>query len=319
VQLPLKLPSAESRTFDVVGFGQNSVDLVAVIRDHPQPDTHVRIERLERFSGGEVATAVVACARLGCRTRYLGAVGNDEAGAMVQACLTREGVDVSHVRVADAPNRFAIILVDRDGRRTVVWYRDAKLEELAGSVDADAAASGRVLLLDASHPDASAIAAAAAQKAGTPVVLDVDAFDVRVEHLLQFVDVVIASRACLVGYAGQGGVGGALRRLVSEFHPAMAVVTLGSEGSLALCGTTEIRTPAFNVPVVDSTGAGDAFRGGFVASWLRSGEQAPAAQLLQYASAVAALNCGALGAQTALPSWGPVDHLVTEQGHGRSK
>jgi sulfofructose kinase len=319
VLLPLRLPSPESRAFDVVGFGQNSVDLVAVIRDHPQPDTHVRIERLERFSGGEVATAVVACARLGCRSRYLGAIGNDDSGTIVKDTLTREGIDCSHLRVADAPNRFAIILVDRDGRRTVVWYRDAKLEALAGMVDAEAAASGRVLLIDASHPDASATAAEAAQKAGTPVVLDVDAFDVRVEHLLQFVDVVIASRACLVGYAGPGGVGGALRRLVSEFHPAMAVVTLGSEGSLALCGTTEIRTPAFNVPVVDSTGAGDAFRGGFVAAWLRFGEQATAATLLQHASAVAALNCGALGAQTGLPDWAAVDLLVTEQGYARSK
>lgn len=319
MRLPLTLPPADSRPFDVVGFGQNSVDLVAVIRDHPQPDTHVRIERLERFSGGEVATAVVACARLGCRSRYLGAIGNDEAGGIVNACLTREGIDVSRVRVADAPNRFAIILVDRDGRRTVVWYRDPKLEALAGMVDADAAASGRVLLLDASNPEASAVAAAAARAAGSPVVLDVDVFDVRVERLLESVDVVIASRACLVGYAGPGGVGGALRRLVNEFHPALAVVTLGSEGSLAFCGGEEIRTPAFTVPVVDSTGAGDAFRGGFVASWLRFGDQAPVGQLLQYASAVAALNCGALGAQTGLPGWAAVDRLVTEQGHGRSK
>jgi sugar/nucleoside kinase (ribokinase family) len=319
VRLPISLPPVESRAFDVVGFGQNSVDLVAVIRDHPQPDTHVRIEQLKRFSGGEVATAIVACARLGCRTRYLGAIGNDEAGGIVKSGLTNEGVDCSHVRVADAPNRFAIILVDRDGRRTVVWYRDPKLEALAGMVDVEAAASGRVLLLDASNPDASASAAAAAQAAGSPVVLDVDAFDVRVEHLLQSVDVVIASRACLVGYAGPGGVGGALRRLVSEFHPALAVVTLGAEGSLALCEGTEIRTPAFNVPVVDSTGAGDAFRGGFVASWLRFGGDADVGKLLQYASGVAALNCGALGAQTGLPKWAEVDVLVTQQGYDRSK
>jgi sugar/nucleoside kinase (ribokinase family) len=96
-------------------------------------------------------------------------------------------------------------------------------------------------------------------------------------------------------------------------------VTLGAEGSLARVGGVEIRTPAFEVPVVDSTGAGDAFRGGFAASWIRFGGDAPIEQLLCHASAIAALNCGALGAQSGLPQWPAVDLLVTEQASVRSK
>ncbi len=317
VRLPLTLPPGDSRPFDVVGFGQNSVDLLAVIREHPEPDSHVRAERFIHLPGGEVATAVVACARLGCRTAYLGAIGNDDAGAMIEARLREDGVDLRHVIRLDAPSRFAIILVDRAGHRTVIWHRDARLERLAGAIDREGAASGRVLLVDASDAEGSQAAACAARAAGTPVVLDVDTFDPRLDALVRSAHVVIASASFLVGPAAYGGgasLGSALRKLAAEFGSALTVATLGPEGSLALCEGVEIHTPAFHVPVVDSTGAGDAFRGGFVASWLRFGQDAPVSRLLRYASAIAGLNCGALGAQSGLPTWSDVDRLVAEQG-----
>ena len=293
------------------------MDLLAVVPEHPAPDSHVRVERLIRLPGGEVATAVVACARLRCRTRYLGAIGSDAEGALVESRLREEGIDVTHVRRVDAPNRFAFILVDHAGHRTVIWHRDPRLDTLAETLDPAAVASGRVLLIDASDCSASLAAARAARAAGVPVVLDIDAFDSGAERLLRSVDVVIASRSFFAHY-GDIGVGDALRRLRAEFRPSVAIVTLGEEGALALCGSAEIRCPAFAVPVVDSTGAGDAFRGGFIASWIRFTD-APLEELLRHASAVAGLNCGALGAQTGLPDWSEVDVLVTAQPCARSK
>jgi sugar/nucleoside kinase (ribokinase family) len=316
VRLPLSLPPSASRSFDVVGFGQNSVDLVAVIRDHPAPDSHVRAERLIRMVGGEVATAVVACARLGCRTRYIGAIGKDDAGAMVEGRLRDEGVDLACVLRVDAQNRFAIILVDAAGRRTVIWHRDHSIERLAGVIDRRAAASGRVLVADASDPEGATVAAAAARAAGNPVLLDVDEYAPRLDALLRSADVVIASASFFDGYAPGLGIGEALRRLSTDTGCAVAIATMGPDGSLALCERVEVRTPAFEVDVVDSTGAGDAFRGGFAASWMRFGKDAPLATLLEYASAVAGLNCGALGAQTGLPLWPDVDALVARQGRG---
>ena len=315
MHLSLTPPTAGSRPFDVVGFGQNSVDLLAVIRDHPEPDSHVRAEQFIHLPGGEVATALVACARLGCRTAYLGAIGNDDAGAMIASRLRQEGVDLRHVIRLEAPSRFAIILVDRAGHRTVIWHRDHRLEGLAAALDRQGPGAGRVLLVDASDPDGATAAAGAARAAGTPVVLDVDAFDPRLAGLLGSANIVIASASFLTGPGGYGGgasLGASLRKMAADFGPALSVATLGEDGSLALCGGVEIHTPAFHVPVVDSTGAGDAFRGGFVASWLRFGQEAPVSQLLRYASAIAGLNCGALGAQSGLPEWPEVEQLVAE-------
>ena len=117
---------------------------------------------------------------------------------------------------------------------------------------------------------------------------------------------------------GASGLGEALRRMAAQFRTALIVATLGAEGTLAFASGREIRTPASPVPGVDTTGAGDAFRGGFIASWIRLGNRVEIDTLLQYASAVAALNCRAIGAQAGLPAWEEVQALVTGTTGARS-
>ena len=101
-----------------------------------------------------------------------------------------------------------------------------------------------------------------------------------------------------------------LAALARRFQPALVCATLGQEGSLALVAGTEIHTPGFRVPVVDTTGAGDAFRGGFIARWLAGGDRAHVEDVLTYANAVAALKCRALGARTAIPRRAEVEQLL---------
>jgi sugar/nucleoside kinase (ribokinase family) len=86
-------------------------------------------------------------------------------------------------------------------------------------------------------------------------------------------------------------------------------VTLGAKGSLAWCNGREIRTPAFPVDCVDSTGAGDCFRGAFAAACL-SMPDGDIEDVLSFANAVAALNCRALGSRGALPTPAEVDQLM---------
>src|SRR6476660_4580793 len=107
---------------------QNSVDLLAVLNSFPRSNTKHRIEKFARLPGGQVASAMVCCARLGWRARYVGRFGFDEIGALGLASLTGEGVDVSAAQQVDSPTRFAMVLVDaRTGDRTVLWDRDPKL------------------------------------------------------------------------------------------------------------------------------------------------------------------------------------------------
>ena len=95
---------------------------------------------------------------------------------------------------------------------------------------------------------------------------------------------------------GYEDLGRALAAMADEFRAPLVCATLGEQGSLARCGGREIRTPAFQVDCVDSTGAGDVFRGAFAAGCLRAAG-ADVEDILEYANAVAAFNCRALGAR----------------------
>jgi sugar/nucleoside kinase (ribokinase family) len=175
--------------------------------------------------------------------------------------------------------------------------------------------SGRVLLVDSTDIAAATVGARAARASGIVTIADAERPDDGIESLLREIDVIIAAEAFPGAYTGRSAAGDGLQQIVDEFKPALAVVTLGAGGSLAICQGREVRTPAFRVPVIDTTGAGDAFRGGFAAGLLEFGLDS-VERLLEYANAVAACNCRALGAQTGLPTKADVQALVT--GGGRA-
>ena len=210
---------------------------------------------------------MVACARLGWRARYVGCFGDDENGRQGRSSLADEGVDVSACRVAsDTRNGLSVILVDeRTGERTVLWSRDAGLRLRPDDVDPSAVGAGRALLVDCHDTDAATVAARAARQAGVRTVIDVERVRDGIDALLAEIDVIITAQDFPAALTGEGRPGAALRAIRDTYHPALVCMTLGAEGSLVLVGDVEVRTPAFRVPVVDTTGAGDVFRGGFIA------------------------------------------------------
>ena len=94
VRLPFRIPPPGSRPFDIAGFGLNSIDLLAVVAEYPASNTKQRLQRFARLPGGQIATAMSTCARLGWRARYVGSFGDDELGALSRQSLTDLGVDI---------------------------------------------------------------------------------------------------------------------------------------------------------------------------------------------------------------------------------
>jgi sugar/nucleoside kinase (ribokinase family) len=313
--MPFAARAAAGQSCDIVGMGLNSIDLVAVVDGYPAAGTKRQLDRFLRLPGGETATALVACARQGFRARYVGRFGGDEWGALSCDSLRGEGVDVSGARaVSGAQNQFSLILVDRaTGERTVLSRRDERLAIAVDDVPMDVVRSGRMLLLDGYEPETAAAAARAARLAGIPTVIDVEQVRPGTAEMLGHIDAIIAAEAFPAALTGHGDAGRALAAMAEEFHAPLVVVTLGADGSLARCGGREFRTPAFATTCVDTTGAGDAFRGGFAAYCL--GYPAGAVEdALVYANATAALNCRALGARAGLPTRDEVAHLVSGRG-----
>jgi sugar/nucleoside kinase (ribokinase family) len=311
VRIPFAVPPRGSRPFDVAGLGLNSIDLLAVVAEYPESNTKQRLQRFARLPGGQVATALSACARLGWSATYVGSFGGDDLGELSRRSLTDAGVDVSGSRmVSGATNQFAIVLVDaRSGDRTVLWDRHPALKIDPADVPRAVVTSGRILIVDCHETAAAAEAAKHARGAGLPTVVDVEKVRPGISDLLQHIDAVIAAESFPQELTGYEDLGRALEALQREFHAPLVAVTLGDRGSLARCGGREIRTRAFPVACVDTTGAGDAFRGGFAAAVLRAPD-GDVEDALIYANAVAALNCRGLGARGGLPTSSEVDQLL---------
>jgi sulfofructose kinase len=311
VRLPFTVPPPSARAFDVVTFGLNSVDLVAVVQHYPVSNSKQRLEQVRQLPGGQMATAAAVCARLGWRARYVGSFGDDDLARVGRDSLTAEGVDVSQAwNVDGATSQFAVVIVDaRNGERTVLWNRHAGLAIAPAQIDRRAVTAGRMLLVDCHETAAATRAAAYAKAAGITTVVDVERVRDGIDDLLKHIDVIIAAQGFPSALTGYGEPGRALAAIAAEYQAPLVAVTLGDEGSLARCGGREYRTPAFRVECVDSTGAGDAFHGGFIAACLRD-SQSTIEDVMRYANAVAALNCRGLGARGGMPTADEVEALL---------
>jgi sulfofructose kinase len=205
-----------------------------------------------------------------------------------------------------AASQLALIVVDdRTGERTVIWHRDPRLAlPLARLCRADVE-RGRALHLDAGDPEVAVWAAGVARAAGIPVFADVDTVAPGVDDVLRAVDFPIVSQHFAEARFGPD-VREALRGLAA-LGARYPVVTLGDRGAEGGVGASHRESPAFDVPVKDTTGAGDVFHGAFLAAVL-GGAGAPAA--LRFANAAAAMNCRAIGAQGGLPSRAELDGFL---------
>lgn len=289
---------------DFAALGESSLDTIAVGPGGWRPGGKQRLSWLVECPGGQAATAAVACARLGWRTRYAGAVGDDTAAAVVRAALVAEGVELVLVTRANAGTRRAVVLVDQvSGDRTVLERRETSLDLQPGEIASEVFTSARVLLVDGCDLPQSIHAARIAREADVRTIVDVDHADAGVAELLRLVDVIVVPEALAERLAGVKGLGRALGAIGHETGAAVVVATLGQEGALGWCRNHEVRAPGRAVAVVDTTGAGDAFRAGFAAGWLgRAGTDPDLGDLLDDGNLVASLSCRALGAQAGLPS-----------------
>ena len=311
MRLGLKVPPRGSRPFDVAGFGLNSIDLLAVVAEYPAPNSKQRLQRVMHMPGGQIATALCACAKLGLTTTYVGSFGSDPLGQMSRDSLVSAGVDVSAARTVEgATNQFAVILVDaRSGERTVLWDRHPDLAWDPADVPRTAVTAGRMLIIDCHETAAATQAARYAREADVPTIADVEKVRPGTSDLLHQIDIIITAQDFPCALTGHEELGRALAAMADEFRAPLICATLGEHGSLALCGGREIRTRAFQVDCVDTTGAGDVFRGAFAAACLKS-PAADVEEVLDYANAVAALNCRALGARGAIPTPAEVEELL---------
>lgn len=251
---------------------------------------------------------MAACAALGLEAGYLGPVGNDENGLRVQNELRRRGVDLSRLVVRAAATRYALIMVNQaSGERVVLWDRDAGLDLPGREIASGMVAGARVVHVDATDEAASIEVARLGRAAGAIVTCDVDTVTTRTPELLGHVTMPILAERVPEALTGLSDTEGALRAL-RRTHDGVLVVTSGERGASALDRDRFVQEPAAAVDAVDTTGAGDVFRAGFIYGVIH---QWPVERTLRFANAAAALSCTRAGAIDGVPTLAEVLALTS--------
>lgn len=300
----------------VIIIGDAMVDHQFWIDHLPQPGEDTIILSSMNNVGGSGANTAIALAYLGTEAKFFGTIGHDRDGELILDQMRAVGVDYSGMQFGETTG-FTLTMIDNKSERTMYSFRGASSKALEHSdVLMEGLRASRVLLTSGYQllqDDQAAVAISSAERvraAGNLVALDPCPLiglvrpEVRA-RMLALTDILLPNQLELSILIGEQDLTKALER-AKDLAPCTAI-KIGSRGSkmylrkgfqLAngrqLAEDIEVWEPALKVTAVDTTGAGDSFNAGFLASylrneeplmWLRSGNRL-ASEVVQHSGAV---------------------------------
>lgn len=282
----------------------------------------------QRAMGGAPANVAVGVARLGRSAAFLGCVGEDPFGQFLAKALRAEGVAVSGLQTtAAARTTLAFVSLDAVGERSFSFFRQPGADMLLAAAQLDLAILSRARIFHFGSFSLSAEPAATATRealrlarAGGALI----SFDPNLRlHLWPDAE---AARRAILPLVDEADIlklsaeelpilttDGAARSLWRDSLQAL-IVTDGPRGARLITPNGEWALPAFRVPTVDTTGAGDAFVAATLARLAGQPDALTVApeETLRYACAAGALATTARGATTAMPTPAAIQKLLAE-------
>ena len=303
---------SEHRKIDVLAVGGVDVDLVLKVPELPSFDEKVLGELVGRLPGGTVANFACAASRLGLNVASFANVGDDQKGRVIIDDFQHYGVDTSLIQVIEGQESpFVVILIDPTGESAMVVVKTID-DKFPVNVVSGILPQTHMLYMMPKPEDQFLALAQLAHEHGAEVMIDAEptTFTSRgqLERILKQTDIANFNQDGFRVATGQEPSFETMRTVLS-LGPHTVIVTRGKAGPLAVTSNEEAEQAGFEVPVVDTTGAGDTFNAAFLRGTLR-GE--PLAERLRFASATAALSVMALGPRGHLPTPDEVEAFLEE-------
>ncbi len=303
-------------TAKIVVVGSFNTDLVSYLQRMPRPGETVHGDTFMTGAGGKGSNQAVAAARLGAEVTFIGRVGSDVFANLAYEIWDAEGVSRDYViQDQDHATGVAPILVDSQGENMIVVVLGANLNIQPSDIDAakDRIAAADVLLAQLEiNLDMVAYALKTAKKLGIATILNPAPATTLSSDTMQLTDYLTPNETELETLSGQAGqdVTARARSLLTRVGQT-AVVTLGAQGAQIVTQNQSIHLETFEVNVVDTTGAGDAFNAGLAVA-LAEGKDLRAA--VRFANATAALSVTKPGTARSVPRRAEVDALIAKRG-----
>ena len=302
----------------IIGLGLRCLDIVMTCTDMPTWEKGGLVQAFALQGGGPAGTAMAAAARLGAATGFIGTLGNDDLADIKRRSLTAYGIDISRMVQRPFPeHQIACVYVQAEtGERGFAPLADELAHPVApDELDRAYLTAADYLLLDGYCPAAGLQAARWMKAAGKTVVVDMEKTAARVpdwvRELMALTDSVICGEGLSRAFTGESEIVASGRALL-QAGPRLVVETLGALGSHTITPTETFHTPAFTVPVVNTTGAGDVFHGAYIVG-LRHGWDLK--RVARFASAVSALTCTRLAGPERFPTFAEVEAFLHAHQH----
>lgn len=297
----------------IVVAGSFNTDLTSYMRRMPRPGETVHGERFVTGAGGKGSNQAVAAARLGADVTFIGRLGKDVFAELAYEIWDDEGVNRDYVAQDDeVATGVAPILVDSSGENSIVVVLGANLRVQPADIDAarDKIAGADILIVQLEiNLDMVAYALQVAKAEGVTTILNPAPAAALPAETLALADYLTPNQTELEALGDGGAVVEAARSLLTR-DDQTAVVTLGSAGAQIVNVADTALVRSFDVDVVDTTGAGDAFTAGLAVALA---EGAALAEAVRFANATAALCVTKPGTARSTPYRHEVDALLAKQ------
>jgi sugar/nucleoside kinase (ribokinase family) len=287
-----------TQDLQVLGFGALAIDDIIYV-DRPLSAGKGKVTNRTQDHGGNVATALVAVAKLGGRAGFIGWLSDQPLGDVSARELERHGVDISFApRRPDARPIRSVITVGPEGDRFIA-YDDDVPHGTSDALSDSTLAQAQVLLIDgyATHAD---MIVERARRLGLSVVADIEwTIGPATERLISLSNHLVLPLKFAQAYCCETDPTLILGKLWSGDRAAV-VLTDGERGSYVRQAGDAVlwHVPAYKVKAVDTTGAGDCFHGAYAFALIQGKEPVACAA---YATAAAAISVTGPGGRMALP------------------
>lgn len=299
-----------TKAVDVVGIGSCTVDYFAIVPRLLGSEEKINATRMEIHAGGVTANNLTQVARLGSSTGWLGLIGDDENGRIIQKAFAADGMDLSGIEVVKGEmSSLTWIPVDTEGDRCIYMFPNVTgkiSESQVGTRFASHIKGAKHFHTEASQLPIAPVAEAmkVAKSANVRVIFDLDVSPSffaqsnlgsqdELLSALKLVDVLKPCKAAAKELTNEVDYEKMASKLL-DLGPQLVAITMGAEGCLIATRKEKMHVPGFQVKAVDTTGAGDAFMGGLSYALLQGWDQQ---RVGLFANACAALCCLKVGAR----------------------
>jgi ribokinase len=305
----------------VTVIGSLNIDHVLKVRNLPDRGETIISGSYQLKCGGKGANQAAAIGRLGVEVNMIGKIGGDEAGRMQLESLGSSGVDTGGIIISkDQKTGAAFITVEETGENTIVLYPGTNGQLMIGDIEQkkNLILDSDAVVLQMEVPVETNMEVIKFSKENSKKIILSLAPAMEIDRkVLGMVDYLLVNEVEIKFLCGTEfdleNIGKSIMELRKTYKNNI-IVTLGESGSILIEGSGKVhRQPAYRVSAVDSTGAGDAFTGGFILG-LSMGFSLP--ECIEIGNAAGAFSVTRLGAQPSLPFREDLEKFLSEKGSG---